>query len=351
MNRLLVTNGAFTTLLLSAVLAEQEEHSNKSNNYLVYYFKTLTTEKITYQLNFANFFFNYKKHFNLLAYQKKFSFNLTLLKNQLPDIQEIYLPINSTTKKWYKLLYKIYPKANFIFYEEGLMSYIKGLYDGSLKALLKKHSAYYLFYSSTIQKLFPKEFQAISKQSLLHNIQRYQEHHTILKNNYSVSYKYALVLPQYYFQHDKTKRQKLEDLYIYHIKLLIKNGYHILFKDHPKSNQSYYPILQKTCGEKNFTLLNEIDNLPIEIIGNLIKISLVFSVYSTSLFTLPYLFNIPAVTSYAMLSQRMNTFSLYPALIAEFTHQHIPDLESNNLKYNKLLYLYRKVLTFIYKIF
>jgi len=351
MNRLLVTNGAFTTLLLSAVLAEQKKDPTNSNNYLLYYLKTLNPERISFQLNFANFFFNYKKHFNLLEYQRKFSFNLTLLKNELSDIQEIYLPINSTTKKWYKLLYKIYPKASFIFYEEGLMSYIKGLYDHSLQKLLKKHSTYYLFYNATIKHLFPKEFKPINKQSLLNNIQQYQAHHPVLKNNYPTSYKYALVLPQYYFQKHKKKYKQLEDLYIYNIKLLIKNGYHILFKDHPKSTQSYYSVLQRICGKENFTLLKEIDNLPVEIIGNLIKISLVFSVYSTSLFTLPYLFNIPALTSYTMLSQRINTFSLYPALIAEFTQQYIPDLESKSLKYNKLLYLYRKMLTLIYKIF
>lgn len=165
MNRLLVTNGAFTTLLLSAILAERTKGSTTEQNYLLYYFTTLTPEKVNFQLDFANFFFNCKKDFNLLEYKKKFGFNLTPLKNQLPDIQEIYLPINSTTKKWYKLLYKIYPNSNFVFYEEGLMSYIKGLYDNSLQRLLKKYATYYLFYNNALKKLFLRNFKLLINNS------------------------------------------------------------------------------------------------------------------------------------------------------------------------------------------
>ncbi|MDR2008738.1 MAG: alpha-2,8-polysialyltransferase family protein [Alphaproteobacteria bacterium] len=338
MKRILIANGSFSSLVLASSLKDKLQEND--NNFFLGYFKNANPEKSQTLFTFFNYLIKTSKNLNFFDYKSGLQFNFQKLDSDLEqaDIDEVYIPINSRTKQIYKSFKKHYPAAAFIFYEEGLMSYVKVLLDIPLRRIMRETQNYYIFYHEKLKNLLSNSFPAISfqtipKANLLENITTIQKNLAQLESGAeegavaslqsSQSKKYALVLPQYYFENNVRKTNKIIEMYAQNIQKLIADGYTIIFKDHPKAKLKYSTSLISCFNPKDFLLFENIMGgehnqeyskmlqiLPVEVITNKIKIDTVFSVYSTSLFTFPYLFNIPAKTDDAMLDNRRNICSL-----------------------------------------
>ena len=346
MNRLVFSNGVWTSIVVSSIL--QNKMSNEDNNFLCGYFKNSLESLREHNFSFAKSLIPYKHRINFLDYKKLFFFNAKQFKEDLYNIEinEIYLPVNSTTCKRYKVLKKIYPSANFYFYEEGLMSYIKPLIDRKLRKIMAKTTNYYLLYKPSIHDFLKNNcknivFTQIDKSSLLSIIALSNSKMNLETIEQDPNKKYALILPQYYYENKLHKLNKLIFQYKDHIESLIQEGYIVLFKDHPKAKNSFYHSLSACFSEKDFILLTNSSKYPVEILINSMKIDVVFSVYSTSLFTLKYLFAKKTFTSIKMLEYRMNLLSIYPYLSCAFTMQFIDNIDT---LHNKNIVARKKIL-------
>ncbi|MCL2567596.1 MAG: alpha-2,8-polysialyltransferase family protein [Alphaproteobacteria bacterium] len=353
MKRILIANGSFSSLVLASLL--QGKLNAGDNNFFLGYFKNTSLEKSKALFAFFNYLITAQKNLNFFDYKSSFNFDFKKLDSDLgeKDIDEIYIPINSRTKQIYKSFKKHYGTASFIFYEEGLMSYVKPLLDFSLRKIMRKNQNYYIFYHEKLRNLLLKSFpfinfQTITKDSLLESIRTIQK--TLLQYDNKIKLnmqkeqqgfikaphadKYVLVLPQYYFEKNAGKTKKIINMYYENIQRLITEGYTVIFKDHPKAALKYSAELKPCFSPQSFLLFEDImirdklnltgsneilkilEILPVEVVAEKIKINAVFSVYSTSLFTFKHLFNIDPLTDIKMLDYRINIFSLYPTLSA-----------------------------------
>ena len=353
MKRILIANGSFSSLVLSSILKNKNNKSD--SNFLLGYFKNVSPEKSKELFNFFNLLIETKKNLNFFDYKNRLNFDFSKLSKDINTniIDEIYIPINSSTKKIYKLFKSQYSNASFIFYEEGLMSYIKPLLDKSLRKIMIQSENYYLFYDEKLKNLLTSSFtkiifRTISKENFLDNIKIIQSTLSpfveLNKKN-----KYALVLPQYYHQGNPKKTSEIISMYAENMNTIINNGYKIIFKDHPKAKLKYSDTLRHMFKPDDFILFEDLSkqNLeiyPVEVVANILKIDMIFSVYSTSLFTFKYLFNTKSYTSYKMLEDRENMWSIYPTFSALITKNIINNLFDNKHNTNKLLYSKNKIL-------
>ncbi len=353
MKRILIANGSFSALVLSAIF--KTRFSDNVSNFFLGYFKNFSDDKSQKLFDFVNLLIKTDKNLRFFDYKTKFGFNFNKLNRSIntTTVDEIYIPINSSTKKIYKSFKNQYPNANFIFYEEGLMSYIKPLLDKPLRKIMEKYDSYYLFYDEKLKKLLIDSFPSIKYNTIIKEdfISKINEIQKIIPyfNYLSDTKRYALVLPQYYHQGNKEKTKNLLSQYSGTIQELIKNGYIVIFKDHPKAKIKYSDILKTIFNKDDFILfenlgLNNFNMFPVEVIANIFKIDLIFSVYSTSLFTFKYIYNIPTYTSTKMLNERMNVLSIYPTLSALITKNIINNLFDNSINTKNILYTENKIL-------
>ena len=334
MNRLIFSNGVWTSIVVSSIL--QDKTNNEDNNFLCGYFKNSLETLNAHNFTFSKLLLNYKHCINFLDYKKSFYFNSKQFKKDLNNVEinEIYLPVNSTTYNRYKILNKIYPLAKFYFYEEGLMSYIKPLIDRKLKQIMAKSVNYYLIYTSAIHDFLQNncknvKFTMIDKSAILSVIALANSKISLDVMYQDPNKKYALILPQYYYENKPKKLNKLILQYKEQIEYLINSGYVVLFKEHPKAKSSFYNILLPYFSKEDIILLPVASKYPVEMLMSNMQIDLIFSAYSTSLFTFKYLFNKKTLTSASMLLDRMNIFSIYPYLSCAFTMQFIDNIDCN----------------------
>lgn len=336
-NRLFISNGPYTSLILSSLI-ELLPRSSKDFNILLGYFKNIDNKNKQLSILDTTFF---TRNLSLLSYNNFFKFNCKHFHSHTnyKIFDSIYLPINSNTIKWYKIFKKLYPKAEFNLYEEGLLSYIKPIFSRKLRAIMKKTTNHYMFHNSYLKNMVsyycPQiKFTTINKVSILNNIEKIKTKFNVIKPFFKEEYeKSVVILPQYYYQNNKKKFAVLSNNYINYIEQFIKQGYKVFFKDHPKSNSSLYNFLQSQLNDNNKFILLKDEDLPIEILIDTIKPQFIFSIYSTSLFTLPYLYNISALTSLKMLEERINWFSLFPSLSCILVKKIIPNIENQPLEY------------------
>jgi hypothetical protein len=334
MKRLVISNGPWTTLIISAILRDKLEKYDSI--YFMGYFRNATKESLERNFGFASINIKYNKYLNIFDYKTYLGINTTKLSRDinLIDIDEIYIPINSTTKKWFKFFNKYSPKAKFHFYEEGLMSYIKVFFDSSLRKIMINTNNHFLFYDDIIKRTINKDFPNIEFNEIIsNNLKSSIESASLaLECKYKVikDKKYALILPQYYYQTNNNKLSKTIDLYRINIQKLVDSGYTILFKEHPKSRICFFNLLQPFFSNNIFNKLEDITYYPIELFISKLNIDIIFSVYSTSLFTNKYLFNIKTITSSIMLNKRISFFSIYPSLTCIFTKNLINNIENEN---------------------
>jgi hypothetical protein len=322
---LVFSNGIYTSFLLYGVLKQNYEPQSNvephnietQNNVFVLYLSKKNNILIEQNKNILNQLFNTKKSLLWQNYKTFFSFKVNKFKADIgnvsgvEEIKNIYLPINSSSVKLHKELKKVYPQSNFIFYEEGLLSYIRPVFNKHLRQLLIKYKSFFVGYdilNNYLKHFLPNAcISIINKSYLLQAID-------IIKVNIKISNnstkKYCILLPQYYYISSKKKFTELVNLYKIEINNLKQLGYEIVIKEHPKTSVKISNLLQEV------EVLNSDTPLIIEQLMPNLKIDLVFSVYSTSLLSLSYFFNINAISSKAMLNQRINYYSFYPTLSA-----------------------------------
>ena len=78
------------------------------------------------------------------------------------------------------------------------------------------------------------------------------------------------------------------------IKSLIDKGYVVYFKEHPKTPNYFYSYLKNSFSNKKFKLLKT--EMPLEVLVPVLEPIAVVGVFSSSLLTVPHLFDIPAYT-------------------------------------------------------
>lgn len=310
MANLIFFNGVYT---LSVVASLPNINSNNSNNILVAYLKNQRGSAYA-NVNYANLI-KHSKCLSWFYFKQTFGFKQNKFTQYVNNCSNIYLPINSSTVKIYTVLKKIYPLANFIFYEEGLFSYIKPVFNKQLNRLLNIYTSYYIGYN-VLNKylnyyLGKAKINIINKQNLL---SVFNKNTATININPSVNKKYCLMLPQYYYQNNKIKFNKLAKLYASKINQLQRNNYVVIFKQHPKAKVNLLNYIAKYTNITNVVVIN--NPVAAESIRFNVPISSIFSVYSTSLLSINYLYNIPAFSCLKMLKLRENLWSFYPTLTA-----------------------------------
>lgn len=308
MANLIFFNGVYTLSVVSSL-----PNINQGNNILVAYLKNQRNSAYA-NVNYANLI-NNNTCLSWFYFKQKFGFKQNQFTQYVPNCSNIYLPINSSTVKIYNVLKKIYPLANFIFYEEGLFSYIKPLFNKKLNYLLSLYNSYYIGYNLLNNYLnyylAKAKVNLINKQNLLNIFSKNTVTINITPNN---NKKYCLMLPQYYYQNNKRKFNQLAKLYASKINQLQNNNYVVIFKQHPKAKVNLLNYIAKYTSIANVVVIN--NPVAAESIRFNVPISKVFSVYSTSLLSINYLYNIPAFSCLKMLKLRENLWSFYPTLTA-----------------------------------
>lgn len=341
---LIVSNGYYTTLV--AVSTLKQLGINDSPKYLLGYFKQLSNS-IAESINLSEQAWSFKEVFDYnLFFNNKFSFELFSKHCKNIKFCNILIPINSSTIKWYKGLKKYYPNAKFIFYEEGLLSYLKPIFDIKLKKIITKNLCFYNNFNKNLNYLiengfgiFKKNIHFIKEEIFNNSISDIKKLLNISFNNLNLNQsKNVLFIPQYYNNNNKYLFAQKVQQYLKIINQLLNNGYTVLIKDHPKdknfSLEKYLKIGLK--GNPNIIYLNNINKFPVELFINDLNIDFVFSVYSTTLFSASSsLFKLPVFTSYTMLKDRIKSFSFYPSVSCTLVKSIIPDIE-NFLNYYKL---------------
>src|SRR5699024_7930808 len=79
------------------------------------------------------------------------------------EVENILIPINSSSKRWFKGLKEYFPKSNFIFYEEGLLSYIKPILDLDLKKIISNYSCFFNNFNKDFLALISANFKNCKK--------------------------------------------------------------------------------------------------------------------------------------------------------------------------------------------
>ena len=266
------------------------------------------------------------KIFNWFYFKLRYRFNKELFIKKVGNkYKNILLPINSSASSIYNILYKIYPNANFIFYEEGLLSYVKPVFSYTLAKIMKKHISYYIGYDILDNYLdYYLKFlniNKIDKKLLLGIFNKYRSKEIIKLDNKK---KYCLFLPQYYFQRNKQKLVHLIHSYTLLFNKLIDEGYYIILKDHPKSSISILNNIKQKVNEDRLIIVNS--NIIAEKLCFSRSPEILFSVYSTGLLSMSYFFGINAVSNRVLLNQRINYLSFYPtvsALLIKFFINHV----------------------------
>lgn len=334
-NRIVITNGAFTSLV-AVSLMNQLENSEKNiyNNYFLAYFKGISFE-------------NKNKHFielgRVISIAEVFDYENFNYKKEEIDFDEVFIPLNSNVKKWVKMFKKINNKIRIIFYEEGLLSYVYPVFN---KKILNEGELFFLSYASVIIKELEKfhfniKYKIIENMFFLEVMNDYK-----IKNNLAINLneyksdckKNLIFINQYYFDNNSKRLQNK----IKNIKEIIdyykKNDYKIIFKNHPKMKSSLYnsifqyddSVIKESFYPIELFLLNHsVDNLAM------------VSVYSTSSFVAKYIFGMEVKTDYKMIYNRLSFFSIYPTFSGLIFSFIFKDYLGKKLKFGfKIFYLY-----------
>lgn len=334
-DNLIISNGYYTTLVAIAIL--KQLNIDKKPKYLLGYFKQLSTS-IEESIELSKQAWNFNEVFDYnLFYRHQFSFEAFGKACKKIKFCNIFIPINSSTKKWYKGLKKLYPSARFIFYEEGLLSYLKPVFDLKLKKIINQNVCFYNNFNKSLNYLVENSFSSVGKSICFIKEEFFYAAMHDIKSLLDISFsklklsqsKNVLFIPQYYHNNNEYLFFKKIKQYLQIISLLITNGYTVLIKDHPKDSGSisiekYFRILLRD--NPKVIYLNHISQFPIELFINDLNVQFLFSVYSTTLFSANSIFKLPVFTSYKMLQERIKSFSFYPAVSCSLVKNAVPDL-------------------------
>ena len=92
-----------------------------------------------------------------------------------------------------------------------------------------------------------------------------------------------------------THKEEIQ-LYANNINKLLNMGYHVYFKEHPKTPNMFFKPLSEIIKNPNFETLGPYAVLPMETLVPFLRPCAIVSMFSSSLFTMPWIFNIPSFT-------------------------------------------------------
>lgn len=327
---LIISNGYYTSI--NAISIIKQLKINKKHIDLFAYFKQICYVKE--QLELTQKAFNINKIFYYLNYlHKNKSFNSEkFMEDSNSSYSYVLIPINSSTKKWVKIIKKMYPDIEIIFFSEGLLSYIKPTLDISLRKIIDKNKVFFNKYDEEVSNIIKNNFTNpyfINNDIVKSSLSDLKKHIYVDLFGYNLeSSKNVLFLPQYYHLNNLSKNHKKLKNYKNIVLNLINKGYTVLVKDHPKTDNKVYDYLYKSI-QDNSKLINLtcIQGYPIELFIDELNVDLIFSVYSTGMLNACSLFDIPSFSSKVMLQERLKSLSLYPFASCYLIDMLFPKIE------------------------
>ncbi len=344
--RLFIVSGTFTTAI-AATLVKQLGNIN-TENYIVSIAPTIyenLDEHIKAVVNQLGLFKDIKFYFDFCLPKKMFkeekkhilSFNVKKFKDSIGNIEfdEIYSVYIHGAANY---LFNQYPKADLFFVEDGTATYLKMDNAEIINKRAKKiftlnyfnkikpfASLYEGVPCEQINKEILKDVFAFLSKQIRFNIEPKQKSIIFCAQNISLS------------QIAMTYEDELK-LYIANIKKLLNLGYFVYFKEHPKTPNMFYKNLVKFIQHPNFSTLGAYAVVPMETLVPYLKPCAIVSMFSSSLFTMPWLFDIPSFTFMPNKEFKDHKiFGIAHMLIAtyipplEFIHQEI-EITKNNFK-------------------
>ena len=344
--RLFIVSGTFTTAI-AATLIKQLGNTN-AENYIVSIAPAIyenLDEHIKAAVTQLGVFKDLKFYFDFCAPKKMFkeekkhilSFNVRKFKESIGNIEfdeicSVYIHGAAN------YLFNQYPKADLYFVEDGTATYLKMDNAEIINKRAKKIftlnyfdkikpfvSLYEGVPCEQINKEILKDVFAFLSKQIKFNLEPKEKSIIFCAQNISLS------------QIAMTYEDELK-LYISNIKKLLDLGYFVYFKEHPKTPNMFYKNLIKFIQHPNFSTLGAYAVVPMETLVPYLKPCAVVSMFSSSLFTMPWLFNIPSFTFMPNKEFKDHKiFGVAHMLVAtyippiEFVHKDI-EITQNNFK-------------------
>ena len=302
--RLFIVSGTFTTAIAATLIKQLKDENTE--NYLVSIAPTIY-ENLDNHISIATqqlglfkdikFYFDFCPPKKMFKEEKKhiLSFNVKKFKDSIENIEfdEIYsVYIHGAANH----LFNQYPNADLYFIEDGTATYLKMDNAEFINKRAKKIytlnyfdkvipfvSSYENLKTEQIDKNILKDIFAFLSKKISFKIEPKENSIIFCAQNISLS------------QIAMTHEEEIQ-LYTKNINKLLNMGYHVYFKEHPKTPNMFFTPLSKIIKNPNFETLGPYAVLPMETLVPFLKPCAVVSMFSSSLFTMPWLFNIPSFT-------------------------------------------------------
>lgn len=305
--RLFIVAGIFTTAIAAALIKQLKFEDD--DNYLVSIAPLLYenvdehTKKEAEQIGLFKqilFYFDYCPPKQNYKDEKShiFSFDLKRFRNDINHVMfdEIYsIYIHGAANH----LFNQYPKADLYFVEDGTATYLK--MDNAEKINKRAKKIYTLNYFNKIEP-FVSLYEGLKSEQIDKNIVRtvFEDLAKQTATKFEPKEKSVIFCTQNISINPTAMTYQAEfDLYAKNIVKLLNKGYFVYFKEHPKTPNMFYKHLKKAIQHPNFVCLDELNVLPIETLIPILKPSAIVSMFSSSLLTAPWIFDVPSFTFFA----------------------------------------------------
>lgn len=330
-NNLFISSNAFNTIISSIII--EEKHKN-DNNILLIVANHLDTKFFSSMINIAE---NLKCFSKILFYNeysdtmklnktitvkdaKNFNFKSFEKDAQADSFENIYATFFYMQSK---IIIDYYPDARIKVMENGTASYLPQNIDKNIaNRILEFYSLnYFNLFSPAVLNVYP------AIKNIVIEKEKIKEKFETLSNLVKIEKdENAVIFCAHNLSLNKSLISESEefDEYINAIKKLLAKGYTVYFKEHPKTPAHFYNKL-RTIKNGNVKVLK--DPYPVEIIIPNLKPQAIVSVFSSSLLTVPHIFDIPSYTF-----KLSNNLSKFPPFKMAYSMilSYIAQIDSND---------------------
>lgn len=305
--RLIITAGTFTTAVSAALIRQLKDKDTE--NYLVsvapFLYENLD-EHIREEAGKLGVFKQILFYFDFCAPKKQYkdekshilSFDFNKFKESTDNIEFDEIISVYIHGAAHNLINK-YPKAKLYYMEDGTASYLKMENSEILDKRAKK--IYTLNYFDKV-KPHVALYGGVKTEKIIPEILRevFDEISANLKISTTPCEKSVIFCAQNISINPKAMSFKNElKLYENNIKKLLRLGYRVYFKEHPKTPNMFFKHLKPLVNSKELINLGPLATHPIEVLTASLKPDAIVSMFSSALFTVPMLYSIPAFTFFA----------------------------------------------------
>ena len=279
-NNLFITTGFISTINAMSII-EQKNLKNENNILIVYSSYISDISKEYNQKLLLN------EYFKQIFYADNFSKDENIKFIEDKDFLNKFDAIYTTAQP----AYQIYDKHNNInLFEEGISSYFPYEcidYNNVSKIYLSNYSNKISYYD----KQYIDKVEPLDKNILKDIIKRIQ-----VKNNMDFTYLYKdnqiLLLSQYIYN-DFMDLDKVVHFYATHIDKLLSNGYNVLFKSHPRVDDTVLPKLEEYYkNNEKFNVIPKDIKYPIELMVSQINPKFTVTTVSGGAFSCEHIYGI-----------------------------------------------------------